>query len=166
MSQRRALAAACLLSGLLVVAPKTHAAPADVAAIRQARAAMNKAFDAHDIRSLAAFMTETVTIAGPAWRLAGPQQVADAHRAFWADRPDVTWHYTVTDVRVFDAWRWSSERGAWVQRWTATDGPTELRGTYQAFWKKVDGAWRLDAHLFVTTSCTGGAFCQRTPDLR
>ena len=111
-------------------------------------------------------MTETVTIAGPVWRLTGPQQVADAHRAFWADRPDVTWHYTATDVRVFDAWHWLSERGTWVQKWTAADGPTELRGDYQAFWTKVDGSWRLDAHLFVTTSCTGGAFCRRTPGTR
>jgi hypothetical protein len=113
--------------------------------------------------ALAAFMTDIVTLTGPVWRLVGRAQVADAHEQFWKQRPDVTWDYIPTEIRVFDQWRWLSERGTWIQKWTAEDRPIELRGTYQAFWKFVDGRWRLDAHLFVTTSCRGGAFCDRTP---
>jgi hypothetical protein len=47
---------------------------------------MNTAFNAHDMSALAAFMTDTLTVSGPVWRLVGRQQVADAHQAFW-NRP-------------------------------------------------------------------------------
>jgi hypothetical protein len=155
-------AAACLLLALLMNPAQAFGADTDASAIRQARATMNVAFKSHDISALGAFITDTVTWSGPVWRLVGRQQFADAHQAFWIDRPDVRWEYRPTDIRVFDAWHWLSERGTWLQVWTAADGPTELRGTYQAFWKQVDGQWRLDAHLFVTTSCKGGAFCRQS----
>jgi ketosteroid isomerase-like protein len=155
--------AACVLLALLVNPAKAFHADADAGAIRRARATMNMAFTSRDVAALTAFMTDAVTWSGPVWRLVGRQQVADAHQAFWTDRPDARWDYRPTDIRVFDAWHWLSERGTWVQAWTAADGPTELRGTYQAFWKHVNGQWRLDAHLFVTTSCKGGAFCRVSP---
>jgi ketosteroid isomerase-like protein len=100
-----------VLLALLTIAARGSAADGDLAAIRRARAAMNTAFNAHAMSALAAFMTDTLTVSGPVWRLVGRQQVADAHQAFWTDRPDVTWDYRPTEIRVFDAWHWLSERG-------------------------------------------------------
>ena len=34
---------------------------------------MNAAFNGHDMSALAAFMTDTLTVSGPVWRLVGRQ---------------------------------------------------------------------------------------------
>lgn len=155
---------AMTIAGVVVAAPLLVASPADEAAIRQARAVMNKGFADHNIEAMTAFMTDTLTFSGPAWRLVGKQQLSETHKRFWEQRPDVTWEYNPSEIVAFEAWKWLSERGLWHQKWTAADGVTELRGTYQSFWKRVNGKWMLDAHLFVTTSCAPAerAFCKQT----
>jgi hypothetical protein len=74
-----------VLFAFLTIAARGFAADGDVAAIGRARAAMNTAFNAHDMSALSAFMTDTLTISGPVWRLVGRQQVANAHQALQAD---------------------------------------------------------------------------------
>jgi ketosteroid isomerase-like protein len=75
-----------VLLALLTIAARGSAADGDLAAIRRARAAMNTAFNAHALSALAAFMTDTLTVSGPVWRLVGRQQVADASSGL-LDRP-------------------------------------------------------------------------------
>ena len=36
-------------------------------------------------------------------------------------------------------------------------------GTYLAQWRKVDGAWLIQAELFVPTHCRGSAYCAKRP---
>jgi hypothetical protein len=137
---------------------------ADEAQIRQARAAMNTGFAKHDLAAMTAFVTDRVTWAGPAWRIVGKPQLEQNHKEYWQGRPDATWDYTPDKIDVFKSWHWLSEEGTWLQKWTAADGLTELRGAYLAFWREEPaGKWMLDAHLFITTSCTPAerAFCRR-----
>lgn len=153
-----------VLTGLLVTSTLLVATEADEAQIRQSRAAMNKAFAQHDLVTMTSFMTDRVTWTGPAWRIVGKQQLEQNHKQYWAGRPDATWDYIPTTILPFNAWHWLSEEGTWSQKWNAADGRTELRGTYLAFWRQEDnGKWMLDAHLFITTSCTPveRAFCRR-----
>jgi hypothetical protein len=60
--RQKFLASASTLAVLLVFAPGATASRADVAAIRQARSAMNQAFDAHDMMALASFMTNSRSV--------------------------------------------------------------------------------------------------------
>lgn len=52
---------AMTVAGVVVAAPLLVASPADEAAIRQARAVMNKGFADHNIDQTTAFMTDTLT---------------------------------------------------------------------------------------------------------
>ena len=38
---------------------------------------------------------------------------------------------------------------------------TELRGSYQALWRRVDGRWLLDAQVFIPLSCKGSSYCDQ-----
>lgn len=157
-----ALALACIV--FTVHRSAAAAEGTDEAQIRQARVAINAAFAKHDASTMLSFMTDRVTWAGPAWRIVGKSQFEQNHQDYWKGRPDATWEYTPNKIDVFKSWHWLSEEGTWLQKWTAADGATELRGTYLAFWREeANGKWMLDAHLFITTSCTPAerAFCRR-----
>ncbi len=133
------------------------------AAIRQTRRAMNQAFAERDMAKLGSFIAGNITFSGPVWRLVGLEQVSETYKQFWKQRPDVSWDYQpieITPGTEPQNQNWAAERGTWLQKWAAADGPVELRGTYLSFWRQVDGHWMLDAHLFVTISCQGGAFCR------
>ncbi len=160
---RRVIFTSALLTALLAPAVSVNATEADDAQIRQARAAINKAFAKHDLAAMQPYITERITWTGPAWRIVGREMFEKNHKQYWEGRSDATWDYTPTKITAFNAWHWLSEEGTWSQKWMAADGPTELRGTYLGFWQETDGKWKLDAHLFITTSCTPveRAFCRR-----
>ena len=49
----------------------------------------------------------------------------------------------------------AAERGNWVGRWTAPEGPVEVGGTYFAQWRKVGADWKIRAEVFVGLYCDG-----------
>ena len=53
--------------------------------------------------------------------------------------------------------------GEWTGRWTEPDGVVQVRGTYLAQWRKVNGTWLIQAEVFVPTACTGSTYCAAHP---
>jgi hypothetical protein len=81
----------------------------------------------------------------------------------FARRPDTVYVRTPSAIDVFASWAVASERGEWVGRWTEPDGALEIRGTYLAQWRKIDGRWMIQSELYVPTQCKGGRYCDRRP---
>lgn len=136
----------------------------DEAAIRTARARSNQAIAAHDLAGITRHWMPDVhivtsTSAHGTGREANGQRMAQQFER----RPDTIYVRTPTSVEVFAAWDVASERGQWTGRWTELDGVVEVSGTYLAQWRKVDGAWLIQAELFVPTSCRGSSYCARHP---
>ena len=71
-----------------------------------------------------------------------------------ASKPYTLYVRTPSAVEVGSNGQRAFESGSWVGT-TETAGDRRLGGRYSAYWRKVDGAWKIHAELFVTLSCEG-----------
>ncbi len=62
---------------------------------------------------------------------------------------------TAESVEVGEAAGRAAETGTWVGTWTTPQGPVRTGGRYAAYWRNVDGTWRIRSELFVTLFCEG-----------
>jgi ketosteroid isomerase-like protein len=146
------------------VAGVSAQAPSDERQIRNSRAQSNAAIEAHDVSAIARFwmddvhITTSTSVQANGWAVNGSRMSEQFKR-----RPDTNYVRTPSKIDVFAAWAVASERGEWVGRWTEADGPLEIRGTYLAQWRKVNGRWLIQSELYVPTQCKGGKYCKQRP---
>jgi len=133
-------------------------ATGDVAAISAERQAFNRAIAAKDLERIAVVLHANVIL------LTGTNSEVyegrDAQLAVWrsdfesADR--ALYARTTNCVRVSTVAPVALEVGSWRgQRESAADFSA---GSYAAKWRQVDGAWKVEAEVYVTETC-GGNFC-------
>lgn len=139
--------------------------PADAEAqIRAARAASNAAIAAHDVPGIARhWLADVHIVTSTSAQGRGREDNAARMSQQFARRPDTVYVRTPGEVDVFSAWDVASERGTWTGRWTEPDGLVEIAGTYIAQWRRVDDTWRIQAELFVPTTCRGSKYCSARP---
>ena len=160
-----ALVTALLVPMVVAMAAGAQTPPqADDGAIRAARAQSNQAIAAHDVAGIArhwlpAVHIVTSTSSQGSGKGVNGQRMADQ----FTRRPDTVYVRTPSLVDVFAAWNVASERGEWTGRWTEPDGVVQVRGTYLAQWRKVNGTWLIQAEVFVPTACTGSTYCAAHP---
>lgn len=162
-NRRRALTGLALLACVVVVPParaadeRRCAEAGDAFPIVERREAFNVAIRDGDLSTIEAILTDDVVL------------VAGTHSDLFLDRE-----------AQLDIWRSEFEKGSdrliylrtpeCVERsdiapmaleyrhWRgAGPGDDFAAGRYTAKWREVDGAWRLEAEVFMTTSCGGGA---------
>lgn len=147
-----------------VVLAAGQAPPDDAAAIRAARAQSNAAIAAHDVPGIARhWLPDVHIVTSTGAQGTGRDVNGDRMAQQFARRPDTVYVRTPTTIDVFAAWQVASERGEWTGRWTEPDGVVDIRGTYLATWRRVDGTWRIQTELFVPTSCRGSQYCAAHP---
>ncbi len=155
---------ALILAAFLMTTGTDQQPSPDETSIRTARARSNASIAKHDVAGIAAhWMPDihivTSTSAQGAGREVNGQRMADQFKR----RPDTVSVRTPVEVEVMAPWAVASERGEWTGRWTEPDGVVEIGGTYLAQWRKVDGAWLIQAELYVPTHCRGSAYCGTRP---
>jgi ketosteroid isomerase-like protein len=162
---RTALAGALLATATIAAGTAAqNPSSADEAAVRAARARSNQAIAAHDVAGIARHWMPDVHIVTSTSVQGTGREVNGQRMAQWfARRPDTVYVRTPSIVEVFEPWSVASERGEWTGRWTEPDGTVQVGGTYLAQWRKVDGAWLIQAELFVPTACRGSAYCAAHP---
>jgi ketosteroid isomerase-like protein len=152
---------------LLCVAPPAEAQSApspDEAAIRAARARSNAAIAAHDVPGIVRhWMPDVHVVTSTSAQGTGREANGDRMAQQFTRRPDTVYVRTPATVEVFAAWAVASERGSWTGRWTEPDGVVDVGGPYLAQWRQVDGEWRIQAEVFVPTSCRGSRYCAARP---
>ena len=132
--------------------------------IRAARERSNAAIARHDLDGIAGVWLEDVhvvssTSAQGAGKIANRERMA----AQFKNRPDTVYVRTPVTIEVYAAWNVGSERGEWTGNWAEPDGMVEIRGTYQAQWRKIDGRWLIQGELYVPTHCKGSKYCLQRP---
>ena len=138
--------------------------PDGAAAIRAARAESNAAIAAHDVPGIARhWLPDVHIVTSTGAQGTGREVNGERMGQQFTRRPDTVYVRTPTTIDVFAAWQVASERGEWTGRWTEPDGVVDIRGTYLAKWRKVDGTWRIQIELFVPTSCRGSKYCAAHP---
>lgn len=155
---------AALMLPTAIAAQATRAAPLTAAAVRAARARSNAAIAARDTTMLAALVSPSYhSVSSRNAHTSGRDGALQQWRNQFVAHADV--HYTRTPgaVRMFRPWQMAHETGTWVGGWTEADGPVIIRGTYTAKWRRIDGAWLLEAEIFTPLRCTGSAYCASPP---
>ena len=136
------------------------AAAPDEAAIRAARGRSNTAIAAHDVAGIAGhWLPDVHIVTSTSAQASGRDANGERMAQQFARRPDTVYVRTPMTVDVLAAWAVAAERGTWTGRWTEPDGVVDVAGTYLAQWRKVEGEWRIQAELFVPTSCRGSRYC-------
>src|SRR5258705_12905538 len=105
---------------MCVAAMPALASDTDVAAVKQARAVMNKLLAAHDMEGFRKFVDENTTVDvmvnGPAWRNAGRERVWQAYKERVVEnRPLSVWDHVPEDIVVNEAQNFLEERGQYKQ---------------------------------------------------
>jgi ketosteroid isomerase-like protein len=137
---------------------------ADEAAVRAARAESNKAIAAHDVAGIARhWMSDVHIVTSTGVQGTGREANGQRMAQQFERRRDTIYVRTPTAVDVLPAWAVASERGEWTGRWTEPDGLVQVRGTYLAQWRRVNGTWLVQAELFVPTACQGSRYCDTHP---
>jgi ketosteroid isomerase-like protein len=152
--------------GFGVMACKQNAmqSSAEEPLIREARAKSNEAIASHDAKAMAAFWTSDFhIITSRNSEMSGKNTNRERMESEFSGKPDVLYVRTPQTIQVFEAWSMASESGTWTGSWTENAQKIELTGTYMAKWHKVDGAWLIRAEVFVPLTCSGGAYCDKSP---
>lgn len=160
------LSAALLSADRAVAQPSNCTSPDDpnAADITAARAAFNQAIAEKDIGAIRAVLAEDVLL------VTGTDSIVFNRRSaqlpiwqadFEADERAI-YERTAKCVSLSPLLPIALETGTW--RGVRTDDANDFAaGSYAAKWRKIDGAWRLEAEIFSTESC-GGSFCPDTED--
>jgi uncharacterized protein (TIGR02246 family) len=141
--------------------------PRDVEIIRQSRAVSNAALakqDAAGVSSL--FSADGRIIAANGTELAGRDAIGKELSERFAQRKDLTYVRTPSDIRVSASGDAAVEHGTWTGRWAGAAAPAEVRGDYMAVWRKAIGAngipsWTTQSELFVSLACDGEGCASR-----
>jgi uncharacterized protein (TIGR02246 family) len=134
--------------------------PSDSAGhIRSLRQEIDRAFQGHDAKKLAALVSPDCRFTAPSVHLDGSDALERFQASLFTRRPDVTFTHHADRIVVNENWDLASEQGEWTERWTEKDGITELRGIYLTMWKRDGGHWREYSETIVPEGCTGSSYC-------
>lgn len=128
----------------------------DAGQILARRTVFNEAIAARDIEAIADLLaqdvvlvtgTDSIVFAGREAQLATwRDDFGDRRRAVYVRTPDCIRVFSVTPIALeYGSWRGEREMG---RDHFAT-------GRYSAKWRRIDGAWRLEAEIFATEACAG-----------
>jgi ketosteroid isomerase-like protein len=141
--------------------------PRDEAIIRDSRAASNQALAAHHAAAFAQILKDDVIVVAASGKvIQGRTAVKDEIEARWKRDPDLLFVRTPASIDVSRSDPAASEHGTWRGHATTSAGPADLRGEYQAVWRKtITGAgvpsWTIASELFVALDCNGAGCAQR-----
>jgi len=118
----------------------------DEALIKAARVAGNTAIANHDVAGVVQnILPDFIIITGRAKQVAGRDSVAAFWRQTFAAMPGV--QYVRMPLQVIIS---KNDSLAWeTGRWTAIHSYS-AGGNYSAMWRKINGAWKTQAELFVS----------------
>lgn len=139
---------------LTVPSPVQGQSPADV--IRSLRAQSNAAIARHDVTGAVALLDVEYQITTGDGTLAhGRAAEPEAWAREFARAADLVYVRTPTTIEVSASGDRAAEIGAWTGSWSTPAGLRTVGGRYAAYWRLVEGSWRIRSELFVTLSCAG-----------
>jgi len=129
-------------------------------AIRDQRAAFNRAIAAADLAQIAAVLADTVQMitGSDSVHVAGKQAHLDRWSDGFKDPNRLVYVRTTERVTVSPLLPIALETGHWRGAPKATPNDW-IGGDYTAKWRRIDGVWRVEVETYVTMRC-GGRGCR------
>ena len=150
-----AAVAALVLSGCTMAVQRWSAPRSgDEQAVREARAAQNRAIVAGNAELVASFWTDDVAIRRG---LGQPVSGRAAYRQLFereaTNDSAVVYQRDPVTVEVSSRWPLAFESGTWVGYLGSVKGPAMIRGRYSAQWVRRNGRWFIRSETFVALTC-------------
>lgn len=137
-------------------APVQSKTVAEAEMIEAARAASNQAIARQDADAIVSFFdAEYVITTGAGVIESGRDAQVGSWREHFDQFPDVVYVRSPTEITLSEAGSRAIEIGAWGGTRTAEEGPQKKGGRYTAYWRNVEGNWKIRSELFVTLYCEG-----------
>jgi len=153
----RRLVVAALLC-LVVSPPILGQSAADE--IRSLRRQSNAAIARHDVKGIVDLLDVEYQITTGSGTLSqGRSAESEAWATEFARAANLVYVRTSASIEVSTSAGRAAETGTWTGSWSTSSGLQRVGGRYAAYWRLVDGKWRIRSELFVTLSCAGPA-CQ------
>lgn len=134
-----------LFAALLVSFKFAHAQD-DVITIKNLRSASNAAIAKHDIEGISKdWLPDFVITRGSGVTAIGKDSVIATWKKLFSTNATVSYERIPSSVVVGDNGLMAWETGTWTAKKSYSAG-----GNYSAMWRKIDGAWKLQAELFVS----------------
>ncbi|HTE00911.1 MAG TPA: nuclear transport factor 2 family protein [Mucilaginibacter sp.] len=118
----------------------------DVAEIKASRSASNAAIAKHDIDGIAKYwlpdFTQTI---GRGTSMKGKDSIIASWKELFRTNATASYVRKPAAIIVGDNGIMAWETGTWTAKNSYSKG-----GKYSAMWRKINGAWRLQAELFVS----------------
>lgn len=149
---RRLVVAALLY--LVVSPPILGQSAADE--IRSLRSQSNAAIARHDVKGIVDLLDVEYQITTGSGTLSqGRSAESEAWATEFARAANLVYVRTSASIEVSTSAGRAAETGTWTGSWSTSSGLQRVGGRYAAYWRLVDGKWRIRSELFVTLSCAG-----------
>ena len=149
----RRLVVAALLC-LVVSPPILGQSAADE--IRSLRSQSNAAIARHDVKGIVDLLDVEYQITTGSGTLSqGRSAESEAWATEFARAANLVYVRTSASIEVSTSAGRAAETGTWTGSWSTSSGLQRVGGRYAAYWRLVDGKWRIRSELFVTLSCAG-----------
>ena len=157
-----------LLSGTACLhqSPAQNGNPSDREDVRSTRGRFNDAIARHDVAGIEGFLLPSYHIVtGRSVQSHGRSAAIQDWRTIFSGDSTVIYVRTSNNIFVNAAWGLAEELGTWAGHFTAPDGRVQVSGVYSAKWQRdARRRWWLQAEVFTTLECRGGAQGCRGPD--
>jgi hypothetical protein len=139
---------------LVAAPPILGQSPADK--IRSLRTQSNAAIARHDVKGIVALLDVEYQITTGSGALSQDRSAeSEAWAKEFARAADLVYVRTPASIDVSSSGGRAAETGTWTGSWSTPGGLRKVGGRYAAYWRLVDGNWRIRSELFVTLSCAG-----------
>jgi hypothetical protein len=124
--------------------------------IQSLRDQSNAAIARHDIDGVLSLLDVEYQITTGSGALAqGRAGERDAWAIEFARASDLVYVRSPASIEVSSSGGRAAETGTWTGSWSTPAGLRKSGGRYAAYWRLVDGNWRIRSELFVTLTCEG-----------
>ncbi len=124
--------------------------------IRSLRGQSNAAIARHDVDGVLSLLDVEYQITTGSGALGqGRAAERDAWTAEFARTSDLVYVRTPASIEVSSSGGRAAETGTWTGSWSTPAGLRKYGGRYAAYWRLVDGNWRIRSELFVALTCEG-----------
>jgi ketosteroid isomerase-like protein len=118
----------------------------DITSIKASRAASNEAIARHDIDGISKYwLPDFVQTIGRGVSTTGKDVIIAGWKELFRTNATVLYVRTPVTITIGDNGIMAWETGTWTAKNSYSNG-----GNYSAMWRKIDGAWKLQAELFVS----------------
>lgn len=158
MTMQKVNCICCLAAALAVWASDSYgASKLDEDAIRAIRIKSNAAIARQDVQGITSFLDSEyqITTGSGAMYQGNPSKESNLWAEHFAEYPDAVYVRTTETVELGTYLPVAAESGHWKGSYSTGTGVKDMTGSYMAYWRNVEGHWKIHAEMFVTLSCTG-----------